>query len=280
MGKLVHVLHDGTTRETRLDRERITIGRRPDNDLCLPRPAVSGAHAAVVTILADSFLEDLGSTNGTFVNGVPISKHFLRDRDEIDIGREILVYLSDNAAKLEPRPTAREAPDPGAVRAGADSATMVIRRETLRVAGAPAGALRADGAAPVAAPGAPARPAAFAGARAAAIPSDGPIDPIAEQPPLPATPPRGPAIKVLTGVNAGRVLALDKNETLIGRAGVQIVALRRIAGEIRLVPVEGARMPTVNGKPVAAEGQRVAVGDIIEISGARLELLAAGDAPR
>src|SRR5262252_1254228 len=101
MGKLVHVGRDGTTRELRLDRERITIGRRPDNDLCLPHPAVSGAHAVVVTILADSFLEDLGSTNGTLVNGKAIAKHFLRDRDEIDIGQHKLVYCTDDNAVLE-----------------------------------------------------------------------------------------------------------------------------------------------------------------------------------
>ena len=63
--------------------------------MCLPQAAVSGEHAAVVTILDDSFLEDLGSTNGTLVNGKAVAKHFLRDRDEIDIGREILVYLDD-----------------------------------------------------------------------------------------------------------------------------------------------------------------------------------------
>ena len=51
-----------------LKRERMTIGRRADNDICLPNLAVSGEHAAIVTILADSFLEDMGSTNGTLVN--------------------------------------------------------------------------------------------------------------------------------------------------------------------------------------------------------------------
>src|SRR4030095_16447279 len=87
-----------------LDKERITIGRRADNDVCLPYPAVSGEHAAVVTILADSFLEDLGSTNGTLVNGKPIVKHFLADNDQIDIGRQRLTYASDNDAKIEPLP--------------------------------------------------------------------------------------------------------------------------------------------------------------------------------
>jgi pSer/pThr/pTyr-binding forkhead associated (FHA) protein len=94
MGKLVQRLPDGRTRDIPLDRERITIGRRADNDVCLPFPGVSAEHAAVVTILEDSFLEDLNSTNGTLVNGRPIAKHFLRDHDEIDIGRQVLVYVA------------------------------------------------------------------------------------------------------------------------------------------------------------------------------------------
>src|SRR6266571_4535793 len=95
MAKLVLFLADGTTLNIPLARERLTIGRRADNDVCLPNLAVSGEHAAVVTILADSFLEDLGSTNGTLLNGAPIVKHFLRDRDEIDVGQHKLVYYAD-----------------------------------------------------------------------------------------------------------------------------------------------------------------------------------------
>ncbi len=104
MGKLVLYLADGTLLHVPLDKERITIGRRADNDVCLPYPAVSGEHAAVVTILADSFLEDLGSTNGTLVNGKAAGKHFLNDRDQIDIGRQRLTYLADNDAQVDPLP--------------------------------------------------------------------------------------------------------------------------------------------------------------------------------
>jgi len=100
VSKLVLFLADGTTLDVPLKRERMTIGRRADNDICLPNLAVSGEHAAVVTILADSFLEDLGSTNGTLVNGVPIAKHFLREGDQIDVGRHILVYCVDDDAVL------------------------------------------------------------------------------------------------------------------------------------------------------------------------------------
>jgi predicted component of type VI protein secretion system len=104
MGKLVLYLPDGTVHDIVLDKERLSIGRRPDNDVCLPYPAVSGEHAAVVNILDDSFLEDLGSTNGTLVNGKPIVKHFLRDNDLIDIGRQRLVYFSDINTRAEPLP--------------------------------------------------------------------------------------------------------------------------------------------------------------------------------
>src|ERR1700681_5105625 len=107
MGKLVLFHADGTSQHIKLDRERVTVGRRRDNDVCLPRPAVSGEHAAVVTILADSFLEDLGSTNGTLVNGNPIVKHFLRDRDEIDIGRHKFVYCTDDNVVISSRYVAR-----------------------------------------------------------------------------------------------------------------------------------------------------------------------------
>src|SRR5436190_22767558 len=96
MAKLVLHLADSTTLNIPLNKERITIGRRADNDVCLPNLAVSGEHAAVVTILDDSFLEDLGSTNGTLVNGNVIVKHFLRDRDEIDIGQHKLVYFDND----------------------------------------------------------------------------------------------------------------------------------------------------------------------------------------
>src|SRR5271170_6012637 len=100
MSKLVLFLADGTTLDVPLKRERMTIGRRADNDICLPDLAVSGEHAVVVTILADSFLEDLGSTNGTLVNGKAIGKHFLRDRDRIDIGHHRLIYCADDDATM------------------------------------------------------------------------------------------------------------------------------------------------------------------------------------
>ena len=109
---------DGSTRDILLTKERTTIGRRPDNDVPLPSAAVSAEHAAVVTVLDDSFLEDLGSTNGTFVNEKPVTKHFLRDRDRLDVGREIMVYYADDGAHPR-RAAGRSVPAAHRQRAGA-----------------------------------------------------------------------------------------------------------------------------------------------------------------
>ena len=84
-----------------------------------------------------------------------------------------------------------------------------------------------------------------------------------------------PALKVVTGAKAGRIVALVKDETLIGRAGVQVVALRRGADEIRVVPVEGASPPSVNGMQVVPEGRPLEVGDVLEVAGTKLEVVAA-----
>ena len=296
MGKLVLYLADGTTLDIRLARERITIGRRADNDVCLPYPAVSGEHAAVVTILSDSFLEDLGSTNGTLVNGKPIAKHFLRDRDHIDIGRQKLIYVADESVQLEPGPQSLgrleaqlygervEAvrpvpsvvvPDAGGVDVGGidnarDVKPVPSRGEAKSAPGkaeprAPSGGgSMSDIERFVAAElGTPrvgdAATASTAPARepAAAPKSGAPV----------------PALRVLTGPSAGRELILDKDEMAVGRVGVQVASVRRVDGTFRLVPLEGAVPPSVNGAPVPAEGQMLKPGDSFEIAGVRLEMV-------
>lgn len=78
MAKLVLSLNGAVQGEYQLNQERITIGRKPDNEIQIDNLAVSGKHALVIAILDDSFLEDLGSTNGTYVNGKLIKKHALK----------------------------------------------------------------------------------------------------------------------------------------------------------------------------------------------------------
>ncbi|HZR37652.1 MAG TPA: FHA domain-containing protein [Nevskia sp.] len=101
MAKLIITDAEGATRDFPLTKERITIGRHPDNDISLNDKAVSGRHAVVITILHDSFLEDLNSTNGTMVNGKQVAKHPLANGDTVSIGRNTLKYLSEAAAGEE-----------------------------------------------------------------------------------------------------------------------------------------------------------------------------------
>jgi hypothetical protein len=95
MAKMILSMDGLVLKEIPLNKERLSIGRKPQNDIQIDNLAISGEHAVVVTILADSFLEDLNSTNGTLVNGQPIKKHFLRNNDIIELGKYKLKYMSD-----------------------------------------------------------------------------------------------------------------------------------------------------------------------------------------
>lgn len=98
MPKLILSMDGLVLREIILDRERLTIGRKPSNDVQIDNLAISGRHALVTTILDDAFLEDLNSTNGTYVNGQPIRKHVLSDGDLIDLGKYRLKFIADRSA--------------------------------------------------------------------------------------------------------------------------------------------------------------------------------------
>ena len=97
MAKLVLSFNGDIVKEYELDKENITIGRKPDNDIHIDNLAVSGNHAKILTILNDSFIEDLGSTNGTYVNGEKISKHALQNGESVVIGKHELKYESAGA---------------------------------------------------------------------------------------------------------------------------------------------------------------------------------------
>jgi len=87
--------------EMTLTKETTTIGRKPDNDIHLDNLSVSGHHAKLLTILNDSFIEDLGSTNGTFVNGTLIKKQALSHGDIIKIGKHELAYINESASSSD-----------------------------------------------------------------------------------------------------------------------------------------------------------------------------------
>jgi pSer/pThr/pTyr-binding forkhead associated (FHA) protein len=95
MAKLVLSMDGLVLKEIPLTRERTSIGRKPHNDIQIDNLAISGEHAVIVTVLNDSFLEDLNSTNGTYVNGQPIKKHFLQNNDVVELGKYRIKYLTE-----------------------------------------------------------------------------------------------------------------------------------------------------------------------------------------
>jgi len=97
MAKLVLSMSGAVQGEYELNQERVSLGRKPDNDIPIDNLAVSGKHALIITILDDSFLEDLGSTNGTYVNGKLVKKHALKNGDVISIGKHELKYINEHA---------------------------------------------------------------------------------------------------------------------------------------------------------------------------------------
>src|SRR4029077_12733830 len=145
MAKLILSMDGLVLKEITLTKERTTIGRKPHNDIQIDNLAVSGEHAVIVTILQDSFLEDLGSTNGTLVNGQQVKKHFLQNNDVVELGKYKLKYVNEAPA--------------GQAKAADFEKTMVLRPGAMK-AMAPAVA-----AAPATGPVATAAQSAAAGAK-------------------------------------------------------------------------------------------------------------------
>ena len=101
MARLILSLDSQVLAEYNMSKERYTIGRLPDNDVRIDNPAVSGHHSLIINILNDSFLEDLNSTNGTYVNGKLIKKHALQHGDVITVGHHQLRFSDQQTNQTE-----------------------------------------------------------------------------------------------------------------------------------------------------------------------------------
>jgi len=271
MAKLVIHQPDGSLREVKLDRDRITIGRRADHDICLPYPAVSADHAEVITVVSDSFLHDVGSTNGTLVNGARVTKHFLRDQDRIDIARQQLVYLANEAETVEPMvpqvselraaeptPDQDKVGDAASMTDAAVKATQVVPMDELMTE-----LMEMRGEPPIAID----FPPEVAGAAGTAVVPEAPQQIVAERPELHAEATAGVYIEVMSGPNAGQITPMTKSEFVLGKAGASIAAIRRSEFGYRLVPFANDRMPTLNGRPIEQAGAWLEFGDTIGVGG-------------
>lgn len=102
MTKLIVTLNGVVQQEFNSNKPRINIGRRKTNDLFLDHLTVSGQHAAIDTTLNGLFVLDLGSTNGTKVNGQPIKKHLLQNEDVIEIGKYKVQFFVETSQPIIP----------------------------------------------------------------------------------------------------------------------------------------------------------------------------------
>lgn len=235
MAKLILSMETTMLKEIPLSKERTTIGRKPHNDIQIDNLAISGEHAVVITILNDSFLEDLGSTNGTFVNGQSVKKHFLQNGDTIELGKYRLKYVNE-----VPQQTS-----------SADfEKTMILRP----------GALQRPATEPAVTTPAPA---------AHTSTSPGLTAPLAPAPAAP-TLPLG-VIQILSGGNAGKEMELTKTLTTLGKPGVQVAVIARRPHGYFITHVEGANFPVVNGKTLDAQARQLADHDVIELAGVKME---------
>ncbi len=227
MARLVLSLDGVVLREVNLAKDRTTVGRRSHNDLVIDNLAVSGEHAVIFQSAGETYLEDLGSTNGTTVNGQPVKKHLLQSGDIVEIGKYRLRYLVDGAGTETEvdidtsQPLRREFYGPG-------PATIQIRQP--------------GGSAPE------------------------------------AMQQNTAVIKILSGANAGRELALVKALTTIGRPGHQVAVITRRPTGYFIAHVEGEVFPTVNGANLGSAAHPLRDKDVIELAGVRMEFVNPGAA--
>jgi predicted component of type VI protein secretion system len=250
MARLILSLESNVLAEYNMSKERYTIGRLPDNDVRIDNPTISGYHSLIINILNDSFLEDLNSTNGTYVNGKLIKKHALQHGDVVTVGKHHLRYVDSDAEEAEQEDEFAR--------------TMVIgASDDIRPGSRPPGFVDDP---PTGANGANANGSAAASQ-----------NPPSDQGTMPrevgAKPLAVAKVQVLNGQFSGREVPLNKAVTTLGRPGAQVIAITRRADGYNIVLVENERdrdPPTVNGTGLAASARELVDNDVIEIIGIKM----------
>lgn len=238
--KLILSLDGVLIQDYPLNKERMTIGRKADNDIVINNLAVSSSHAAIVTILNDSFMEDLDSTNGLMVNGVPVKKHFLQNNDVIEIGKYKLKYLNDHVSQAS---------------AADFEKTMILRAPMGQAYPEKSGDTGYF------------HSTTTQDAEKAVKPEVSAEIP-AQPDPAPAV---RAAIQILNGPNAGKELELVKGLTTLGKPGVQVAVLTRRPQGFYITHVEGESFPSVNGQVLGSQPCQLKDHDLIELAGIKME---------
>ena len=236
MARLMLSLDGQILAEYNMNKERYTIGRLPDNDIRIDNPAVSGHHSLIINILNDSFLEDLNSTNGTYVNGKLIKKHAMQHGDVITVGHHQLRFVDSQDGDVE-----QDEFEKTMVITPSSQGEERIRRvgQAVDQAAKAVSAKRNFNAAAAEAPTA-----------------------------LPKA-----KLQVLSGAFAGRELELTKALTTLGRPGVQVAAITRRSEGYFIVHVDSGKendYPLVNGLPIGPQARRLNDNDVVQLAGVKM----------
>jgi predicted component of type VI protein secretion system len=240
--KLILSMDGVVLKEHVLNKERTLVGRKPHNDIVIDNLAVSSEHAAIITILNDSFLEDLDSTNGLSVNGTVTKKHFLQNGDLIEIGKYKLKYLNDQPTQATAEDFEKTMVLSKPVKSQSSDHGDVTGRFNATSTGDATGRFGSSAAKPLAEP--------------------------SVAPQLPA---QQAAVQILNGPNAGRELELVKSLTTLGKPGVQVAVLAKRPHGFFITHVEGDKFPLVNGESIGEHPHQLNDHDIIELAGVKME---------
>ena len=280
MARLILSLDNQVLAEYNMTKERYTVGRLPDNDVRIDNPAVSGHHSLIINILNDSFLEDLNSTNGTYVNGKLIKKHALQDGDVLTIGHHqirfedeqlndpdqdefektmVIPSAQQNAAQLA---KAEQAADEAAK---AESAAARDEKPEQNYSAA-AASVKLNAEEAEALEETP-KKKSF-GETAALTETSAAVNTANAPSALPLA-----KLQVLSGAFAGRELELTKALTTLGRPGVQVAAITRRKEGYYIVHVESGKeddFPLVNGKPIGPKARKLSDNDVVQLAGVKM----------
>ena len=238
MAKLILTLDNSLLSEYPIDKERITIGRRPTNTIYIDNLAVSGEHAAITKVGHDYYVEDLASTNGTMVNAQAIKKHTLQNGDFIEFGKYQLTYINESAS-------ANSTIDSSGT--GFEKTMMVRPPEMKAMAHKPI----------VATVVTPAPPSSEPRTLGLVI-VENTFSAVGR-------------IQVLNGSSVGRELILNKALTTLGKTGEQVAVITKRPNAYFITHIEGNVFPIVNGTPTGAQARSLDDHDVIELAGIKME---------
>ncbi len=233
MPKMIVSIDGVVVKEVQITKERTTLGRRPYNDVVIDNLAVSGEHAVITMAGSEVTIEDLNSTNGTYINGKAVKRHTLQNNDTVEVGKYKIRYAADTGEDFEKTTifkASRSAPP-----------TVAPPLASLGIGSAAA--------APRTAPDAEATRHAMVGAAGSAV------------------------IRVLNGASTGREVPLVKVVTTLGKPGMAVASITRRPHGYVLAHVEGQLLPTLNGTAVGADPVTLKSGDVVSLAGTQMQFV-------